>query len=112
MRQAGYLAAAGLYALEHQWERLADDHRRAAEIGALLTSKPYVAYVAPVETNIVIFEVDTEYTTEREMMEALNSRGIRLIGMGQGKLRMVTHMDYTAQMHEYTLSVLDGLELG
>jgi threonine aldolase len=112
MRQAGYLAAAGLYALEHQWERLADDHRRAAEIGALLTSKPYVTYVAPVETNIVIFEVDTEYTTESEMMETLNSRGIRLIGMGQGKLRMVTHMDYTAQMHEYTLSVLDGLDLG
>jgi threonine aldolase len=112
MRQAGYLAAAGIYALENHRDRLAEDHARAREIGALLSTKAFVSYVAPVETNIVIFELDPEHATDTEMLDILNSKGIRLIGMGQGKLRMVTHMDYTARMHEYTLSVLDGIHLG
>lgn len=112
MRQAGYLAAAGLYALRHHRERLAEDHRRAREIGALLGSKDFVRYVAPVETNIVIFELDADFATDAEMEAALKARGIRLIGMGQGKLRLVTHMDYTEEMHAYTLSVLDDLRLG
>lgn len=109
MRQAGYLAAAGLYALEHHLERLEEDHRRASEIGSLLAAKPYVRYVAPVETNIVIFELDPAAASEAEMVAALNARGIRLIGMGQGKLRLVTHLDYTETMHQYTLSALEGL---
>ena len=112
MRQAGYLAAAGLYALENHLDRLEEDHRRAREIGDLLGSKEYVSYVAPVETNIVIFELDPDYGRDSDMVKALNDRGIRLIGMGQGKLRLVTHLDYTAPMHEYTLAVLDGLRLG
>jgi threonine aldolase len=112
MRQAGYLAAAGLHALEHHRNRLSEDHRRAAEIGKLLSTKPYVTYVAPVETNIVIFELDPSITTDTEMVKALNAKGIRLIGMGQGKLRLVTHMDYTEDMHQYTLAVIDGLGLG
>ncbi|MCO5723645.1 threonine aldolase family protein [Robiginitalea marina] len=112
MRQVGYLAAAGRYALEHHLGRLEEDHRRAREIGAMLSSKPYVRYVAPVETNIVIFELDPAAATDAEMVSALNARGIRLIGMGQGKLRLVTHLDYTEAMHQYTLSALDGLSFG
>jgi threonine aldolase len=112
MRQAGYLAAAGRYALKHHLERLEEDHRRAREIGAMLASKPYVRYVAPVETNIVIFELDPAVATDAQMVEALNARGIRLIGMGQGKLRLVTHLDYTEAMHQYTLSALEGLSPG
>ena len=96
MRQAGYLAAAGLYALKHHRERLTEDHRRAREIGRLLETKDFVRYVAPVETNIVIFELDTDFATDAEMVAALNARGIRLIGMGEGKLRLVTHLDIDA----------------
>jgi threonine aldolase len=112
MRQAGYLAAAGLYALKHHRDRLTEDHRRAREIGKLLETKDFVRYVAPVETNIVIFELDTNFATDAEMVAALNARGIRLIGMGEGKLRLVTHLDYTEAMHAYTLSVLDEIRLG
>ena len=112
MRQAGYLAAAGLYALEHHRERLAEDHRRALEIGRLLETRDFVRYVAPVETNIVIFELDPDFATDAQMVAALNARGIRLIGMGEGKLRLVTHLDYNEDMHAYTLSVLDEIRLG
>lgn len=112
MRQAGYLAAAGMYALQNHRERLIEDHRRAREIGELLESKDYVAYVAPVETNIVIFELNPVFATDQAMVTALTEKGIRLIGMGQGKLRLVTHLDYTEEMHQYTLSVIDHLILG
>ncbi|MDG1573044.1 GntG family PLP-dependent aldolase [Robiginitalea sp. M366] len=110
MRQAGYLAAAGIYALDHQVEDLAEDHRKAREIGALLEDKAFVSYVAPVETNIVIFEVFQDRVTDTALSALLGEQGIRLIGMGQGKLRMVTHRDYTPAMHAYVLEVLDGLE--
>lgn len=111
MRQAGYLAAAGLFALEHHRDRLREDHRRAAEIGSMLASRDYVSYVAPVETNIVIFELHRDRASDTAMVAALNEKGIRLIGMGQGKLRLVTHLDYTEAMHQYTLSVIEGLRL-
>ena len=110
MRQAGYLAAAGLYALEHNRGRLAEDHRRAKEIGAELQNRDFVTFVAPVETNIVIFEVDTEMTSDTHVVRALNEKGIRLIGMGEGKLRLVTHLDYTEQMHQDVLATLKDLE--
>lgn len=109
MRQAGYLAAAGLYALEHQFERLAEDHKRAAEIGKALADKSFVAYVAPVETNIVIFELDATRVSEAQFMEVFQSKNIRLIGMGQGKLRLVTHRDYTEEMHQYVLECIGDL---
>ncbi|WP_088341256.1 threonine aldolase family protein [Robiginitalea sediminis] len=109
MRQAGYLAAAGIYALDHQMKDLREDHRKAREIGALLEAKDFVTYVAPVETNIVIFEVDPKAVTDTELTDFFTSKGIRLIGMGQGKLRMVTHRDYTESMHQYVQEVLAGL---
>ena len=110
MRQAGYLAAAGLYALDHHVERLSEDHRKARELGELLDSLPWIARVEPVETNIVIFEANPERISETRVLEALSGEGIRLIGMGQGKLRMVTHLDYTDDMHAHVLSVLGSLK--
>ena len=109
MRQAGYLAAAGIYALDNHVERLSEDHRKARELGELLQGKDFIRYVAPVETNIVIFETDPARVGDTVLLDALTGKGIRLIGMGQGKLRFVTHLDYTDAMHEYVLSVLDGL---
>jgi threonine aldolase len=106
MRQAGYLAAAGIYALDHHIHRLAEDHRRAKEIGAVLTTLPIIKKVAPVETNIIIFELDNTMISEQQFLEELKRNHIHLIGMGHGKLRMVTHLDYTEEMHEQVLSVL------
>lgn len=110
MRQAGYLAAAGLYALEYHQERLQDDHRRARELGEVLEGLSFIAKVEPIETNIVIFEADTNQISSENMVAALEKEGIRLIGMGQGKLRLVTHLDYTEEQHQYTLKKIKALK--
>ncbi|MEQ8217726.1 MAG: GntG family PLP-dependent aldolase [Arenibacter sp.] len=109
MRQVGYLAAAGIYALENNRERLAEDHRRAKEISVLLNSLPYIKKVEPTETNIVIFEIDEKQMSTDDFLDKLNKRNIQIIGMGQNKLRIVTHLDYTEAMHEAFLEILSKL---
>jgi threonine aldolase len=109
MRQAGFMAAAGIYALEHQIDRLADDHKKAREIGSLLQSLPFIKKVEPLETNIIIFEINEDYLSAEDFIDKLHQKDIYIIGMGNGKLRMVTHMDYTFQMHETLLKTLKNL---
>lgn len=110
MRQIGYLAAAGLYALDHHIERLADDHQRATELAEVLNDKTFVRAIEPVQTNIVIFYLNQKVVVT-EFLQVLADQGIKIIHLGQGKLRMVTHLDYTASMHSRTLEVLKALEL-
>jgi threonine aldolase len=109
MRQAGYLAAAGIYALDHHVERLREDHIKARELGDRLKELPFVKQVEPIETNIIIFELDESLCSGDKFLKALTDKEIKIIGMGQGKLRMVTHMDYTADMHHHTLEILASL---
>ena len=106
MRQAGYLAAAGLYALEHHIERLASDHKKAKEIGTVLRALAIVKRIAPIETNIIIFELDETVISAQQFTDQLRQENIHIIGMGHGKLRIVTHMDYTDVMHDHFLTVL------
>ena len=108
MRQVGYLAAAGLYALEHNIDRLKEDHRKAKEIGEVLSSLSQIKIVEPIETNIVIFELHP-HVNETEFVQTLADNNIHIIGMGGGKLRMVTHLDYTDVMHEKLLSIINNL---
>ncbi len=110
MRQVGYLAACGLYALDNHFERLQEDHKRAKEIGAVLETMNFVAKVEPIETNIIIFELDQNEISEEAFMKALEKNKISIIGMGQGKLRMVTHLDYTEAMHAHFLETLTRLQ--
>ena len=105
MRQAGYLAAAGLYALDNNIERLSDDHKKAKEIGNLLSELSIIKKVEPVETNIVIFELQNN-VNENEFLAKLEQQNIKIIGMGSKKLRIVTHLDYTNEMHDKLLSTL------
>jgi threonine aldolase len=109
MRQVGYLAAAGLYALDHHINRLADDHRKAKAIEQVLLQLPYIKKVEPVETNIIIFELANK-ADEKAFLSQLMNLNIRLSGMGNGKLRIVTHLDYTNEMHAYLLEILVGLK--
>jgi threonine aldolase len=109
MRQAGYLAAAGSYALDHHLLRLAEDHQKAREIGKVLQGLPYIKKVEPIETNIIIFEIDERKLSGEEFVQKLAEKNIHIIGMGQGKLRIVTHMDYTEAMHETFLGILRRL---
>lgn len=110
MRQVGFMAAAGLYALENNVERLAEDHEKASEIGKVLKGQDYVGEVEPVETNIVIFYLK-DPSTEAAFMKQLQQENIRISNMGQGKLRIVTHLDYTKEMHEHFLNVLKKIEI-
>ncbi|MBT8255555.1 MAG: aminotransferase class I/II-fold pyridoxal phosphate-dependent enzyme [Bacteroidia bacterium] len=105
MRQIGYMAAAGLYALDHHIERLAEDHQRALEIALVLKGQSYVKEVEPTETNIVIFYLD-DHIDETKFMKDLEQKNVKIGSMGQGKLRMVTHLDYSQDMHETLLELL------
>lgn len=109
MRQAGYLAAAGIYALQHHVGRLAEDHRRAKELGYILSQKNWIHRVEPVETNILIFTISPRIN-EQLFLEKLKQKNIHISSMGQGKLRIVTHLDYREVMHSYVVETLQKLE--
>lgn len=109
MRQVGYLAAAGLYALENNINRLKEDHNRASDIESVLKGLSFIKSVEPVETNIIIFELQ-DHVDESVFVQKLADNDIKIIGMGSGKLRIVTHMDYTNAMHDKFLEVLSGLK--
>lgn len=108
MRQVGYLAAAGLYALDNNIDRLREDHKKAKEIGVVLSELPMIKIVEPIETNIVIFELNSD-VDETAFVQNLADYNIKIIGMGGGKLRMVTHLDYTDAMHDKLLDTLKSL---
>ena len=108
MRQVGYLAAAGLYALDHHIDRLSEDHRRAKELGQQLAALSWVSVVEPVETNIVIFSVQATIN-ENLVQDYLKQKGIAISSMGHGKLRLVTHLDYKEVMHTYVLETLSKI---
>ena len=110
MRQAGYLAAAGIYALDNHIERLWDDHQRAKQIEAVLEKLPYVEKVLPVQTNIVIFELEGN-TTAKSYLEKLEKKGILAVPFGPKEVRFVTHLDYDDEMLEKTLKVIKELEI-
>jgi len=110
MRQVGYLAAAGLYALQNNVSRLEEDHKRAKELGAVLQHLPWVESVEPVETNILIFAVKPQYN-EVAVIEKLKEKNIFISSLGKGKLRIVTHLDYKQVMHTYVLEALEKLSL-
>lgn len=110
MRQIGYLAAACLFAFDHNIERLIQDHQRAKELADLLKILPWVSVVEPVETNILIFSVQSS-VDENQLMEKLKQKGIQISSMGHGKLRIVTHLDYKQEMHNYVLETLKKLKL-
>jgi threonine aldolase len=109
MRQAGFLAAAASYALDHHIPRLADDHKKAKEIGELLQNLSFIKKVEPIETNIIIFEINEKEISADNFLKKLLDHKVYIIGMGQGKLRIVTHLDYTDAMHEEFLIILKKL---
>ena len=105
MRQAGYLAAAGIYALDNNIQRLKTDHDHARAIGAALNQCSYVKSMMPVDTNIIIFELD-ERQEAGQFVEKLASRGIKCNTFGHQLIRFVTHLDITAAMIDHTIQTL------
>jgi len=110
MRQSGYLAAAGIYALHNNINRLEEDHKRAKELGKVLSGLSWVKNVEPVETNIVIFSVN-DGIDDKLVIEKLKQKRIGISLMAKNTLRMVTHLDYKQVMHEYVIDALEKIKL-
>ena len=110
MRQIGYLAACGLYAIENNFERLCEDHEKALDIEIVLNKLSYVSKVEKVETNIIIFQLNSDLDSDL-FLKKLNENGVSIISMGDNKLRIVTHLDYTSEMHEKFINILYHLKI-
>lgn len=108
MRQAGFIAAAGIYALEHHIDRLAVDHAHAKLIEAVLLSNPKVEMVLPVETNIIIFRVKDGIDADL-LVEQLKGKGILCFTMGKQQIRFVLHLDITEAMVQRTIDIIQKL---
>ncbi len=108
MRQAGYLAAAGIFALENNIERLEVDHLHAKMITEALVKKPFVGKIMPVETNIIIFEVLSPYTP-KNFAEELAKFSIFVMPISASQVRIVTHLDITLPMVNNLIAVIDSL---
>lgn len=109
MRQSGFLAAAGIYALDHQVLRLADDHKNALILEAALKEADFVTEVMPVETNIVIFRVAAGYTAA-SVISSLNEKGILCGATGPDTVRFVTHLNVTKEMIDQIVAVIKNLK--
>lgn len=105
MRQVGFLAAAANYAIDNNIERLAEDHKKAKEIAEVLETLDFITKIEPVETNILIFYVDDKIGADNFIAQ-MASKNILLTPMGEGKIRIVTHLDYTDDMHEKLIAEL------
>jgi len=108
MRQAGYLAAAGIYALDHNIQRLKEDHEKARNLSLVLQTLSYVTDVYPVETNVLVFEIDAKMSTS-DFLEKLQSRGILAVEFGPQLIRFVTHLDFSNEDMEVVMEALKGI---
>lgn len=108
MRQIGILAAAGLFALDHNVERLKDDHRRARALGTHLANLPWVDGVEPVDTNIVIFHL-AENRLAQDCMAALKKEGLLALPFGTHQMRFVSHIDFSEADLKKTIDLLSDL---
>jgi threonine aldolase len=109
MRQAGYLAAAGIYALENNIDRLTLDHRHAKEIEQALLKKEFTGEIMPVETNILIFEVKGNYTA-KTLTEEFKKQDILVSAISPTQIRMVLHLNVSKEMVEKTIKVIKEID--
>jgi len=106
MRQAGIIAAAGVYALEHHVARLAEDHAHANMLAQSLAALPAVSLnPTDVETNIILFDVEASGRAAKEIGERLEKAGVRVSVLGRTKLRVVTHQDVSRPDVERAIEV-------
>jgi threonine aldolase len=108
MRQAGFLAAAGIYALENNINRLAEDHQHAQQIAGALRKKDFTGEIFPVETNIIIFEVKGRITAQ-EFANKMKEKNVLMFAISPTHVRMVVHLDITPAMVQETIQIIDQL---
>ncbi len=110
MRQAGFLAAAGIYALENNIQRLKTDHLHARKISECLEKLPFVSEVKPVKTNIIIFDL-TAPLTAAGFLAKLSEKGIKASAFGPSTIRFVTHLDISEGMIHKVIEELNKIQL-
>lgn len=110
MRQAGFYAAAGIYALVNNIDRLKEDHAKARDMGELLSSLDYVEEVYPVQTNILIFKLNSRIK-DSDFIQKLGNHGVRALVFGPQTIRFVTHLDFTEEMLEKVKKVLKSIKV-
>ena len=108
MRQAGFLAAAGIYALKNNINRLEEDHHHAQKISETIAQKDFVASVLPVETNIIIF-VLRDQVTAPDLVTKLKQHNILGYAIAPDRVRLVVHLDITPEMAEQTIRIFEQL---
>lgn len=108
MRQTGYLAAAGIYAVDHHIDRLKKDNERARRLGEVLENLDFVKTVRPVKTNIVIFDLKKPFTAE-SFLATLKGKDILAVPFGPQTVRFVTHLDVTEEMIDRTIETLKSI---
>jgi len=108
MRQAGFLAAAGIYALQNNIKRLKEDHARAKQIGCGLQKKSFVKMVLPVETNIIIMELDNSMTAPA-FVAKMKEKDIVPYAITPNRVRFVVHLDITDGMIEKTVATIEKM---
>lgn len=108
MRQAGFMAAAALYALDNNIERLKEDHKRAKQIEATLKELTYIENVLPVDTNIIIFELNRSLSN-KDFLGKLAQHHIKALSTSNQTIRFVTHLDFTDEMLGDLVKVLKGM---
>ena len=110
MRQVGYLAAAGLFALENNISRMSEDHFRAKEIASKFSDKSFVKKINDVETNIIIIELN-EGVSKKTIVDYFSKNDVVFdwYSMGPKKIRIVTHLDYSESDHKCLLKIVDKL---
>jgi threonine aldolase len=108
MRQAGYLAAAGIYALQNNIQRLATDHKHARQIGETLQQKDFTGSLLPVETNIIIFQLKGWFTAAY-LVAKLKEKNVLAFAISPNQVRLVVHSDITEEMVKKTIEVIQEL---
>ena len=109
MRQSGILAAAGLFALKNNVQRLKEDHLRAKALEKILLTMPYVDSVLPVYTNIIIFNLKKDKISGLDFEKKLLDENIRISSFGKQTIRMVTHLNFTEEMLIKTIDILNKI---
>ena len=109
MRQAGFLAAAGIYALDHHVERLKIDHAHAQILADELAKCSWVTNVLPPETNLILFDTVEPASV---VLQKLEAKGVKALSTGKHRVRFVLHLDVHPEQVEHAAGVLKSLESG
>jgi len=108
MRQAGFLAAAGIYALQNNIERLADDHLHTKQIADALSKKDFVSEVLPVETNIIVADLKGRLNPD-SFVEAMRINDVLVMNISAHQIRMVVHLDVSKEMVNKIVATIKSL---